>query len=106
MSLDVTLRFKDEDLFEANITHNLNKMAKEAGVYEACWRPEDINAKKAKDIIPLLESGIQKMKEDPEHFKKFDAPNGWGLYKDFLPWLEKYLAACKSNKKASIKISR
>lgn len=29
-----------EDVYWANITRNLNKMASEAGIYEALWRPE------------------------------------------------------------------
>lgn len=29
------------ELFEANITHNLNKMAKEVGIYEYLWRPDE-----------------------------------------------------------------
>lgn len=36
-----TLEHDDEDdkVFTANITHNLNTMAGEAGLYEALWRP-------------------------------------------------------------------
>lgn len=29
-------------LYDANITHNLNRMADEAGIYEHVWRPEEI----------------------------------------------------------------
>lgn len=53
MSLDVYLERKryisydkgktytedDEQAYWANITHNLGKMADEAGIYEALWRP-------------------------------------------------------------------
>jgi hypothetical protein len=31
-----------ETFFSANITHNLGKMAGEAGIYEACWRPGEL----------------------------------------------------------------
>ena len=120
MSLDVYLTRKrwisydegktyeeDEDeLFSANITHNLVGMAKEAGIYEVCWRPENIPNVKAKDIIPTLEKGLSDMKARPEHYKKFDNPNGWGLYVHFVPWLEAYLHQCKLLPEALVSASR
>jgi hypothetical protein len=84
----------------------LNKMADEAGIYEACWRPEEIGATKASDIIPILEKGFEDMKTRPEHFKKFDSENGWGTYEDFLPWVESYLKACQEYPDATIEVSR
>ena len=98
--------FETECVFDANITHNLNKMADAAGIYEACWRPEEIGAIKASDIIPILEKGFEDMKARPEHFKKFDSENGWGTYKDFLPWVESYLDACRKYPDAIIEVSR
>lgn len=98
--------FETECVFDANITHNLNKMADAAGIYEACWRPEEIGATKASDIIPILEKGFEDMKARPEHFKKFDSDNGWGTYKDFLPWIESYLNACREYPDAIIEVSR
>lgn len=101
-----TFEESGEYVFEANITHNLGTMAKEAGIYYACWRPEEIGAKKASDIIELLEQGYKKLKENPEHYKKFNSPNGWGMYKHFLPWVKEYLEACKKYPNAEIHISR
>ena len=95
-----------ECVFDANITHNLNKMADEAGIYEACWRPEEIGATKASDIISILEKGFEDMKARPEHYKQFDSPNGWGLYIHFLPWIEAYLNACREYPDAIIEVSR
>ena len=115
MSLDVSLTISvdtggpektDIELFSANITHNLGAMAAAAGIYEACWHPETIGAETASDIIPILEQGLADMKRSPEHFKKFDSPNGWGLYKHFVPWVEEYLEACKKHPKALIWASR
>lgn len=93
-------------VFKTNITHNLNEMAEEAGIYEACWRPEEIGAVYAKDIIPILESGYEKMKNDPEYFKKFDSSNGWGTYDQFLPWIFEYLNACRLFPDAIIEVDR
>jgi hypothetical protein len=98
--------FETECVFDANITHNLNKMADAAGIYEACWRPEEIGATKASDIILILEKGFEDMKARPEHFKKFDSDNGWGTYKYFLPWVESYLNACREYPDAIIEVSR
>lgn len=109
MSLDVSLYRKrylsydegktytedDEQLYWANITHNLGTMADKAGIYEALWRPERIDATKAADLIPIIEKGLSDMKERPEYYKQFNASNGWGLYKHFVPFLEEYLEACK-----------
>jgi hypothetical protein len=93
-------------VFHANITHNLNKMAMAAGIYEACWRPEEINATKASDIILILEKGFEDMKNRPEYYKQFNSPNGWGLYVNFLPWVKKYLDACKEYPDSIIEVSR
>lgn len=99
-------KIERETLYDSNITHNLNKMADEAGIYEACWRPEEIGATKAKDIIGKLALAIDLMKKEPERFKKFDSPNWRGKYEDFLPWVESYLKACEENPDATIEVSR
>ena len=97
---------EQETLYEANITHNLGKMASEAGIYEALWRPEENGAIKAKDIIGKLGLGLDVMKSDREHFEKFNASNGWGLYEHFVPFVEEYLKACIDNPEAIIEVSR
>lgn len=140
MSLDVYLNRKrylsydegktytedTEQVYWANITHNLNTMAGEAGIYEALWRPhrlkegynisendhqaewkfEEENTTLAKDIIPLLEKGLSDLKTRPEYFEKFNSPNGWGMYEHFVLFVEKYLEACKEYPDAIIEVSR
>ncbi len=115
MSLDVTL-YMDVDtggkdlyrveLFEANITHNLNEMAQAVGIYKYLWRPEEVNCIIAKDIIDELSSGLKELKEFPTKYKQYDADNGWGVYDGFVLWLEKYLNACKKHPKAIIEVWR
>jgi hypothetical protein len=85
-----------------NVTHNLGKMAREAGIYEACWHPEKIGITHARQLIEPLQSAITAMKADPERFKKHDVPNGCGLYEHFLPWLERYLEACQAHPDAEV----
>ena len=97
---------KTQIVFSANITHNLTEMADKAGIYYACWRPQEIGAKKAKDILPILEKGYKDMKARPEYYKQFDSPNGWGMYKHFLPWIKEYIDACKQYPDAEITADR
>jgi hypothetical protein len=121
-----TYKKEEECFYDSNITHNLGKMAGEAGIYEALWRPyrlrddfkewelyadneyefEDKCVIKAEDIIELLEVGLADLKARPEHFEQFNSSNGWGMYKHFVPFVEKYLNACKEYPKCLIKISR
>jgi len=111
MSLDIDLKdptatYETESLYSGNITHNLGKMANKAGIYKALWRPEEINAKYAKDIIKIVEKGLADLKERPEYFELFNSPNGWGMYEHFVPFVEKYLEALKEYPGAEIYISR
>lgn len=109
MSLDVYLKdptatYETEELYSANITHNLATMADKAGIYEALWNPAEKT--KAKEIIPLLEKGIEKLKAEPEYFKKYNAKNGWGVYENLISFAEKYLNACREYPEAVIHISK
>lgn len=106
MSLDVDLILDGQTVFEANITHNLNRMAEACGVYHACWRPEEINATKAKHIAPMLASGIKLLEEFPIHYRFFEPENHWGTYDGFLPWLKAYHHACEVYPEATIEVSR
>jgi hypothetical protein len=50
MSLDITLTVvRETSVFERNITHNLNRMADEAGIYGVIWRPEENGIETAAD---------------------------------------------------------
>src|SRR5690606_38286233 len=75
MSLDVHLYKDGQEVHWGNITHNLNTMANEAGIYPALWRPEEIGAVKASDIVDILRTGLHALVERPSYFKEFDAPN-------------------------------
>lgn len=97
---------QEEQVYWANITHNLGEMADKAGIYKALWRPEEINAEKAKDIIDIIETGLTDLKARPEYFKQFNSPNGWGMYEHFVPFVDEYLQALKQNPEATIEVSR
>lgn len=106
MSLDVYLIQNEESVYNSNITHNLNKMADEAGIYKHLWRPEELNIKKASELIHPLKEGLDKMKSNPTHYKSFDSSNGWGIYEHFIPFIEKYLNACIEYPNANVETSR
>jgi hypothetical protein len=111
MSLNVYLCYQVEpdksvDVFDANITHNLNKMAEAAGIYEHLWRPDEIGATHARELIEPLEKGLQLLRDKPEWFRQFNSPNGWGVYENFIPFVEKYLEACKRYPGATVIVSR
>lgn len=101
-----TLTEEEEIIYDANITHNLSEMADKAGIYEALWRPEEIGKTKASEIIELLEKGLVDLKARPKHFEQFNSANGWGMYEHFVPFVEKYLEACKEYPDAIIGVSR
>lgn len=104
---DVSLdKYESNEVYTANITHNLNTMAAAAGLYEALWRPDENDWKKASDLIEVLEAGLEKLKADPEKFKKYEPTNGWGTYDGLVDYTEKYLAACKANPEARVEVSR
>jgi hypothetical protein len=106
MSLDIWLTaIRPTVVFDANITHNLGQMAEEAGIYTCLWHPEDAEIKTAGDLIAPLREGLALMESDPARFKAFNAPNRWGLYKHFVPWLKKLLEACEQNPDATIDVS-
>jgi hypothetical protein len=107
MSLDVYLReVRLTTIYDANITHNLNKMAEEAGIYKHLWRPEEIEITKAQQLISPLREGLALLLSDPERFKKFDPENKWGDYIGLVDFVRSYLAACEENPDSEVSVSR
>lgn len=107
MSLDVYLsEVRETTIYDRNITHNLNKMADEAGIYKHLWRPEEIEITKAAQLIEPLREGLALLLSDPERFKKFDPENKWGDYDGLVDFVREYLAACEENPSASVRVSR
>jgi hypothetical protein len=117
---------ENEEVYWANITHNLGEMAGKAGIYEALWRPyllrddykefelygdneyefENKCVIKASDIIDVLEKGLADLKKRPKYFEKFNSDNGWGMYHNFVPFVDRYLNACKEYPECVVKVSR
>ena len=125
MSLDVTLVVNDADhrckclecgnehassegrvVYARNITHNLTAMAKEAGIYEHLWRPDEISITKAGQLIEPLRAGFALMQSDPDRFKAHNPANGWGSYESLIIFINGYLVACIANPEAKIYLCR
>ena len=107
MSLDVYLeRVQQCTVFDYNITHNLGKMASEAGLYLPLWRPEEVPVTTAGDLVPLLRAGLERLEAEPDRFRAWDAPNGWGKYEHLVEFVRRYLAACEEFPDATVRTSR
>lgn len=89
-----------------NITHNLNRMAEEVGIYNHLWRPEEIDIFKAYQLIDPLREGLHKLKMYPDKFKAYNPENGWGTYEQFVKFVSNYLDACYEYPNATIEVSR
>jgi len=106
MSLDIYFsQVQETEVHSQNITHNLGKMAEAAGFYTALWHPENIGIKKAIELLPFLEKGINEMKTNPDKFIDLSSPNGWGTYDQFIPWIETLIQACKDYPESTITVS-
>lgn len=97
---------ESDEIYTANITHNLGKMATEAGIYEALWRPEEIGITHAHQLIELLRTGLDKLMDDPDHFKQFNPENGWGDYDGLVQFTASYLQACERFPSTTVSVSR
>jgi hypothetical protein len=107
MSLDVILTAtRPTEVFWANITHNLNKMAEEAGLYNYLWRPEELGIHNASELIVPLTEGLDRLLRDKDYFITLNPSNGWGDYENLVEFVTKYLAACVNNPDADISVSR
>lgn len=103
MSLDVSLT---AELFSGNITHNLSTMAKAAGLYRALWRPDEIPASSAGDLIIPLDRGLSVLLSNPKEFQKLNPSNGWGDYEGLVRFVTEYLEACRKFPHAMVSACR
>lgn len=107
MSLDVYLTaVRPTEVYSSNITHNLNTMAEAAGIYKHLWRPDELGIKTAAELIEPLREGLARLRATPDVFVALEPENKWGTYRDFVPWVARYLAACEENPDATVGVSR
>ena len=107
MSLDVYLKeFRLTTIYDANITHNLNEMAEEAGIYNHLWRPDEIGITHAKQLIIPLREGFSILSGDPKKFMNLNPENKWGDYSGLVVFVRSYLSACEENPESEVHVSR
>jgi len=102
MSLDIYLIKDNKEVYSANITHNLTTMAGKCGVYECLWRSPEGST--AVDLIQPLSMALR-MLINEEKYRKYDSSNGWGVYENFVPFIEKLLLNCIRYPDALIEVS-
>lgn len=93
---------ESEELFWKNITHNLSEMAEQAGVYAVVWHPEESGINTANQLIEPLAAGLKRLESDPDGFRKYNPPNGWGRYEVLVDFVKKYLSACREYPDADV----
>lgn len=97
--------YKTDELYSANITHNLNKMAKAAGIYEHLWRPDEIGVEIAHQLIEPLTIGLGKLMSDPEYYRTYNPENSWGDYDGLCEFVFNYIKACQKYPDAKVEVS-
>lgn len=95
-----------EEIYSSNITHNLGRMAGEAGIYKELWRPEEIGITTAAQLVAPLAAGLDRLKNDPEKYKRLNPENGWGTYEGLVNFVSDYLAACRESPDAVVSVWR
>lgn len=96
------------EVYTANITHNLGEMARAVSedFYRALWRPEELKATQAMDILKILRGGIQVMETRSRELKKLNPENGWGTFDQLLTFARNYENACREWPTAKIEVDR
>ncbi len=96
-------------VYSANITHNLARMAVEAGLYECLWCPAEWRAPagavrrvSARELIPTLEAGLALLRAEPRRFEALAPENGWGSYEGLVEFVAAYLTACREHPDAAV----
>jgi hypothetical protein len=85
---DPTATYEIDSLCELRITHNLAGMAFKAGIYDVLWNGD---GKYAEDIVSVVKKGLDNLESQPEYFKNFNSPNGWGAYENFVKFVKMYV---------------
>ena len=91
---------RGDAVYDTQFTYNFREMAEKAGIYEPCFNPDKYT--KAGDMVRELTNAILKLNTDPSYFKKFNAPNGWGTYEQFIRIVRDYRDMCEKYPDASI----
>lgn len=93
------------EFWSGNITHNLGEMAEDClsfdegsqlyNLYDLLWRDTQVpfTGDYINAYIAHLAYCLYILKNDPEHFKKFNPSNGWGTYEQLVNFVEEFIKA-------------
>ena len=86
-----------------NITHNLRLQIVEAGV-----DPWDWEGRKLETTVEPLRTAVNLIHDEAraQHFRTFDAPNGWGTLNESREFLKELLALSEAHPMATWRVSR
>lgn len=93
-------------VYEANITHNMGRMAAECGLYEPLWEAQDKGLTHAAQLIEPIRDGLAALRADADYLRQFNPANGWGDYELLVRFTENYLVACEQWPDAEVRVSR
>ena len=80
-------------------------MAKAVGLNEVLWSPKEIGIATASQMILPLEKGIEELEANPDKYKAFNPPNGFGSYEDLVGFCKSVLQQCREYPDAVIEAS-
>lgn len=82
-----------------NVTYNLGKMLRAAGFPE--WRA--LADTPAVEAGGMLRKVADTLKADPDRFREFNPPNGWGDFEGAVEFLESFATGCAEHPEATIR---
>lgn len=92
--------------YHGNVTHNLGRMARAAGVYMPLWRPEECGITKARELVAPLSAGLAALESNLAGYRALNPENGWGTYEGLVAFVREYLEACRRWPDAEVSVWR
>lgn len=98
MSYDISFKVKVEGVdayvpvgeCDANITWNVRKIIEKSTGLE--WKNCQNNGL-CVDVIPKIEAGLRRLEQNPDSFKEYEAPNGWGTVEGTIQFFRRIIEA-------------
>lgn len=95
-----------DEVYTANITHNMGDMAGAVDLYRWLWHPDKSGVVTAKQLIEPLRNGLFRLIEERKSLLHLNPDNGWGNYNLLVEFTRKYLIACEDWPDATVSVSR
>lgn len=81
-----------------NLTYNLSPMLWAAGM--PTW--SEFIGMKAADAGPIWRAVADELRRDPDKYRQFNPPNGWGTYEGAVEVISALAAACERHPTATV----